>query len=454
MLFSRPMGIYKSYDIRAVWGRDWDAATARRIGVHLPALLGARRIAVGRDTRLSSPELFEALTSGITSAGCDVVDLGLCSTPMVYFATSFYGYDGSVMITASHNPPVYNGLKISRAGSVPVGYDTGLADLERLASATVQPSPAATPGRLTRQDPKPDYLPHVLRFSGPIAGLRAVADCSDGMAGVEIHEVARRAGFGLVAMYDTPDGTFPHHEPNPLEVKNLEDLRARVVAERADLGVCFDGDADRAVFVDDLGRPISPDLVTSILGRYFFRYAIPAAPAGSAVLYDVRSSRAVVEDIRALGGVPVMCKVGHSHAKKLLRETGGHFGGEFSGHYYFRDNYYCDSGMIAFLVVSTVLAREGKKLSRIVDEVRRYHGSGELNFLVEDKPAVLAKLKRRYGDGELSELDGIRIDYPTWWFNARVSNTEPYLRLVVEASGDGELRDRTAELTTLVTSAG
>jgi phosphomannomutase len=273
------------------------------------------------------------------------------------------------------------------------------------------------------------------------------------MAGTEIHDVARLTGANLLLMYDTPDGRFPHHEPNPLDERNLADLRSRVVQEHADLGVCFDGDADRAVFVDETGAPVSPDLITPILGRYFFRHAVPPAPAGSAVLYDVRSSRAVVEEIERLGGRPVMCKVGHSHAKKLLRETEGSFGGEFSGHYYFRDNYYCDSATIAFLVLLDVLAAEKTTLSALLREIRRYHGSGEINFIVEDKGAILERLRGRYADGRLTDLDGIRIDYPTWWFNVRPSNTEPYLRLVVEATTAAELAERTAELRTQITGA-
>jgi phosphomannomutase len=442
------MGIFKSYDIRAVWGKDWGRDTAYRIGFHLPRLLAARKMAVGRDARLSSTEILDAFCSGATDAGCDMADLGLCSTPMVYFATAFYGFDGSVMITASHNPPEYNGLKVSRAAAVPVGYETGLAELERMILEPTVPVPRR--GIRRSMDIRADYLTHVARFADGVQGIRAVADCSDGMAGAEIHDVARVTGASVIGMYDTPDGRFPHHEPNPLDERNLADLRARVVAERADLGVCFDGDADRAVFVDETGAPVSPDLVTPILARYFFLYARERAAQGSAVLYDVRSSRAVVEDILHLGGRPVMCRVGHSHAKKLLRETDGPFGGELSGHYYFRDNYFCDSGIIAFLVLLSVLAREKIPLSRIVGQVRRYHSSGEINFEVEDKAAAVARVRAAYPGGKLVDIDGIRLDFPTWWFNVRPSNTEPFLRLVVEASSAQELRLRTGELRALI----
>lgn len=446
------MGIFKAYDIRAVYGRDWGRDTAYRIGFHLPRLLGARRIAVGRDVRLSSPEILEAFCAGAADAGCETTDLGLCSTPMVYFSTAFYGFDGSVMITASHNPPEYNGMKVSRAAAVPVGWDTGLAELEQMIGKP--PVPVSPRGAVRSMDIRADYVRHVARFADGVQGIRTVADCSDGMAGAEIHDVARATGASIIGMYDTPDGRFPHHEPNPLDVRNLKDLQARVVAEHADLGVCFDGDADRAVFVDDTGSPVSPDLVTPILARYFFLYARERAAKGSAVLYDVRSSRAVAEDIQRLGGRPVMCRVGHSHAKKLLRETNGPCGGELSGHYYFRDNYYCDSGVIAFLVLLSVLAREQAPLSRIVEQVRRYHSSGEINFEVADKTAAMARILAAYPGGALIDLDGIRLDFPTWWLNVRPSNTEPYLRLVVEASSAEELRLRTHEITGLIGAQG
>jgi phosphomannomutase len=437
------MGIFKSYDIRAVYGAEWDRGTAYRIGCRLPGLLGARNMAVGRDARLSSPEILEAFEAGALDSGCDVTDLGECTTPAVYFATAFYGFDGSVMITASHNPPEYNGMKVSRAGAVPVGYDSGLAELERLIAR--ETPPAARRGVLATRDLRADYLRHVARFADGIRGIRAVADCSDGMAGLEIHDVARETGASVIAMNDRPDGRFPHHPPNPLEERNLDGLRERVIAERADLGVCFDGDADRAVFVDETATIVSPDLITPLLARYFFRHAATRAAAGTAVLYDVRSSRAVPEDIAALGGAPVMCKVGHSHAKKLLRETGGVLGGEYAGHYYFRDNYFCDSGMIAMLVILSLLGHERVPLSRLVP--RRYHSSGEINFRVEDREGTVRALRDAFPDGRLTDMDGVRVDYPTWWFNVRASNTEPYLRLIAEAATRAELDARVADLT-------
>ncbi len=437
------MGVFKSYDIRGVWNREWDAGLARRIGYHLPGLLQAQDILVGRDARESSPEVFEALSRGIREAGCDVTDLGPATTPSVYFATAFYGYGGSVMITASHNPPEYNGLKISRAQAVPVGYDSGLEELERRAGESVQP--AAARGRLKSLDIRADYLRHLEPYRAQVRGIRAVVDCSDGMASLYIHDLARGMEAELLTMYDQPDGRFPHHPPNPLVEANLKDLKARTVQERAQAGICFDGDADRVMFVDEQGRFVSPDLIIGLLGLAFFR---PGAPEhrGEVVSYDVRTSRGVVEYLRELGAQPVMCQVGHSFAKRLLRERNGLFGGELAGHYYFREHYFCDSGLMAALLVLGILSRERRPLSELIAGIRRYHGSGEINFRVEAPDRIIAGVREAYPEGELSELDGLRVDFPSWWFNLRKSNTEPLLRLVLEATTAQELARRTAEL--------
>lgn len=440
------MSVFKSYDIRGVWNREWDAGLARRIGRALPGLLGARDILVGRDARESSPEVFAALAGGIREAGCDVTDLGLATTPSVYFATAHYRYEGSVMITASHNPPEYSGLKISRGQAIPVGYGSGLEELERLAASPF-PAPAARSGRLKSMDIRADYLRHLEPYRRGIRGIKAVVDCSDGMASLYIHDLARGLPARIITMYDTPDGRFPHHPPNPLVEANLRDLKERTLREKADVGVCFDGDGDRVMFVDEQGRFVPPDLVIALLGLAFYRHRPNAGDyRGAVVSYDVRSSRSVVERLRELGAEPVMCQVGHSFAKKLLRERDGLFGGELAGHYYFREHFYCDSGLMAALLVLGILAREKRPLSELIAGIRRYHSSGEINFRVRDKDRIIEETRAAYRGGALSELDGIRVDYPTWWFNLRKSNTEPLLRLVVEASTPQELEQRTAEL--------
>ncbi|MFH1575029.1 MAG: phosphomannomutase/phosphoglucomutase, partial [Acidobacteriota bacterium] len=446
------MGVFKSYDIRGIYGKEWDGRSAYRIGFFLPRLLGAREIVVGRDARLSSEEIFARFTQGVREAGCAVADLGLCTTPTVYFATARYGLDGGVMITASHNPPEYNGLKISAAGAVPVGYGSGLERLEAMVAsdeAAEAPEHTTAPRGAVRQlDARADYLAHLARFSEGIRGVRAVVDCSDGMASVLVHDVIRDLDGRFVLMYDTPDGRFPHHPPNPLVEANLADLKRRTLQEKAHLGICFDGDADRVMFVDAAGRFISPDLIIALLGLHFFKHG-PEDHRGELVSYDVRTSRCVVEYIQSLGGKPAICRVGHSHAKKLLRETGGLYGGELAGHYYFRDNYFCDSGMIAALLVLSILSREGKSLEELIAGIRRYHSSGEINFRTQAKDRIIAALLQEYRampGARLTEIDGIRLDYPRWWFNLRKSNTEPFLRLVLEADAPEGLQGYADEL--------
>jgi phosphomannomutase len=440
------MSVFKSYDIRGIYNEEWDEETAYRIGFFLPTLLETDDILVGRDARASSGEVFDALSRGITTAGCNVTDIGLCTTPSVYFATAHFGFGGSVMITASHNPPKYNGLKVSRAQAVPVGYDTGLDRLERMIEGKIEP--AGKPGTVRKLDIRTEYLAHLARFGSGVRGIKAVVDCSDGMASVIIHDVVRELDAELILMYDSPDGTFPHHPPNPLIEANLADLKKRTLEERADLGICFDGDADRVIFVDERGRFISPDLIIGVLGLHFFRQS-GEDHKGEAVTYDVRSSRSVVELIEELGGRPEICKVGHSHAKRLLRETNGIFGGELAGHYYFRDNYFCDSGMISALLVLSVLSREGVPMSEIIERIKRYSFSGEMNFKTDAKDRIIEAIREEYAarpQAALTDIDGIRIDFPEWWFNLRKSNTEPYLRLVVEARTDSQLEERTGEL--------
>jgi phosphomannomutase len=440
------MGVFKSYDIRGIYNDEWDRKLAYRIGFFLPSLLESKKILVGKDARESSEEIFDALSRGMLDAGCDVTDIGLCSTPSVYFATAHFDYGGSVMITASHNPPQYNGLKISRAQAIPVGYDTGLNRLEQMVRQ--EPSPVSHPGKLDTLDIRRAYIAHLQPYIEEVQGIKAVIDCSDGMASVFIHEVMKKVKGEIITMYDRPDGTFPHHAPNPLIEANLADVKERTLAEKADLGICFDGDGDRVMFVDEAGRFVSPDLIIALLGLHFFRQS-GRDHSGEVVTYDVRTSRSVVEYVQALGGKPVICKVGHSHAKKLLRDRNGIYGGELAGHYYFRDNYFCDSGMISALLVLAILSKVKRSFSELIAEIVKYHYSGEINFKTEAKDRIIQAVQSEYASqpgAVLTDIDGIRLDFPDWWFNLRKSNTEPYLRLVVEAGSARALADRTAEL--------
>ena len=438
------MGIYKAYDIRGIYDEEWNRDEAYRIGLCLSALLEADEIAIGRDARTSSDEIFDALSTGIVESGCHVMDIGRCSTPSLYFATAFYAVGGSVMITASHNPPAYNGLKISGRNALPVGYDDGLNRLEKMVADN--PRPGDSRGKIRIQSIRADYLEHLKPFMEGIGDISAVIDCSDGMGSIFLNDVISRLPARLITMYDTPDGRFPHHDPNPLDEANLADLKRQVLADKTDLGICFDGDADRVMFVDEATRFVSPDLIIPVLGLSFGERLL-----GQSVTYDVRSSRSVVEYIEKLGGRPEICQVGHSYAKRMLRKTDGLFGGELAGHYYFKDNYFCDSGMIAALLVLKVLSHREESLSELIASISRYHSSGEINFQVEDKDGVIEKVKKEYSDGKLTDIDGIRLDYATWWFSLRKSNTEPFLRLVVEAQTERELSEKTAELTSKIT---
>jgi len=439
------MSFFKAYDMRGAFGTDFDLETVFRIGRWLPQVLGARRMLVGRDARLSSEAIRDALCRGLTASGCDVDDMGLATTPMVYFFTAQGGYDASVQITASHNPASHNGMKVSRAGAIPVGYDTGLSDVEaRVVSGTLPPV-AATAGTVRAVSYREAFVRWLRSYRADLSGLRLAVDCSDGMAGLVIRDVL---GEGPVYLNEVPDGHFPHHAPNPLEVENCAQLMERVKALGLDAGVIFDGDADRVMFVDETGAFIQPDYLIPVIAHTFLM-----REPGATVIYDIRTSRGVIEALHADGAKTVMGKVGHAFAKVLLRETGAVCGGELAGHYYFRDFFCCDSGELAALLVLGALAeakRRGVSFSGLVAPVRCYANSGEMNFRVADKDGAVAALLGALGPfgAPLAKatFDGVRIEFADWWFNVRKSNTEPYLRLVVEARDGTMLAARTALL--------
>lgn len=423
------MKAFKAYDIRGVYGRDFDSSLVRKIGFFLPQLLRAERVLVGRDDRASTPDIFDALCDGITAAGADVVAIGPCTTPTVYFATATLGFDAAVMITASHNPPEYNGLKVCKTGARPVDYATGLADLEQMIKADVVPSQQR--GNVSEVDIKGDYLDFLRQYLPDLSKLKIGVDCSNGMGALLIKDLL---GKKPKYIYDEIDGTFPNHPPNPLEEKNCAELKQLVKDNGLDLGLIFDGDADRVMFVDEQGRAVQPDLITGVLADYFL------AEEKGRVLHDIRTSKAVTERIIELGGEPHMWKVGHSFAKEKMRELGCIVGGELAGHYYFRDFFNCDSGILTALVVLSVAARlkgKGKPFSSCIDGLMRYANSGEINFRIEQKDEAIAALVKTFTDKEkpaaVYDFDGVRVEFTGWWFNVRPSNTEPYLRLLIEA---------------------
>jgi phosphomannomutase len=365
---------------------------------------------------------------------------------MVYWGTAKFGFDASVQITASHNPARYNGLKVSRTGALPVGYDTGLSELEKMLEKPV--SPVSTPGTVKSIDVKSAYIEYMKKFVTDLSGLSMAVDCSNGMASILVHELL---GEKPIYLFDTLDGTFPNHEPNPLEEKNVEPLKKAVLENRSDVGVIYDGDADRVMFVDEKGAFVPPDLIIGLMAHHFLK------DEKGNVLMDIRTSKSVAEYIEKLGGTPHMWKVGHAFAKLKMRELKAVFGGELAGHYYIRDFYNCDSGILASLIVLEVIAeakRGGRSFSELIEGIRSYANSGEINFRIEKKQEAMDTLKNRFMDAEKAtafyDFDGYRIEFPLWWFNVRPSNTEPYLRLVVEAKTEDLLNEKLAEIRTVL----
>ncbi|MEK7368340.1 MAG: phosphomannomutase/phosphoglucomutase, partial [Planctomycetota bacterium] len=370
----------------------------------------------------SSTPLAQALIEGITSAGVNVTDIGVVSTDVTYFAVAKYGYDGSVAVTASHNPAEYNGFKVCREHAMPVGLETGLAKIRDIA---MRP-PLATaerPGRVTKKDIMKEYKEHVHSFIRQIRAMRIVVDAGNGMAGKMVPIIFKGLPIEIIPLYFELDGSFPNHEANPLKLENLRHLQELVREEKAQLGVAFDGDADRVAFVDEKGEAIGSDIITALIAREFL-----GEDKGATVVYDLRSSWAVKEEIVRNGGVPCREKVGHAFIKATMRERNAVFGGELSGHYYFRDNFYADSGMIAFIEILNILGRKRVSMSNLVAPLKKYFSSGEINFTVEDKDAKIDELARSFSDGKVDRLDGVTVEYRDWWFNVRKSNTEPRLR--------------------------
>ncbi len=445
-------GIFKAYDVRGIYPEQIDETKARQIGQAYRRLLDGEApgdpVVVSRDMRSHSAPLAEALIDGLRTAGLDVLDIGLATTPMNYFAVGHLGAAGGVQVTASHNPARYNGLKFSLREARPVSGDHGIPLLEQQVESGELPV-AERRGELSRGEVFDDYRRHILFFlerPENARPLKVVVDAANGMGAV-YRPLLEQLGIELVPLYFELDGTFPNHEANPLKLENLRDLRREVKRQSADLGVSFDGDADRAAFVDERGEAVGSDLMTALVAGELLRKS-----PGSHVLYDLRSSRAVAEYITESGGVPVRERVGHSFMKATLRDKQGVFGGELAGHYYFRDNYNADCAVLAVVEVLNLLWRSGKPLSELVDPLERYAKSPEINFEVEDKQAKIAELAERYADGEIDYLDGITVSYPDWWFNVRPSNTEPFLRLVLEAATDDELASRREELEGLLGS--
>ena len=436
-------GIFKAYDVRGLYQTELDEAAAYKSGYFLPKLLNSKSVLIGQDARKSSPSLFQSLRAGVLDAGADVLDLGLSTTPYVYFATNHFKVDASVQITASHNPKQYNGFKISTTNALPVGIDTGLADLEKMVE-TQEVVKAEKQGECKKVDAKADYLKFLSGFMTDFSKLNVAFDASNGMSALFLKDMFKGANFNFLNC--EIDGSFPAHSPNPLEAEAREQLSSFVVKNNCDFGAIFDGDADRVAFVDEKGQFIQPDYIISLIGKYYQQKGVTGH-----VICDVRTSKSTLSLIDGLGFQSELWKVGHAFAKRKLREKNAVYGGELAGHYYFRDFGFCDSALVACLVVMNILAElkeKGIKLSDFMKTIVKYHNSGEVNFKCERKDEAIKAISEKYASGanQKFDFDGIRYDMGSWWFSVRQSNTEPLLRLIVEADNKEDFDKNFADL--------
>lgn len=443
--------IFKAYDIRGLYKKQFDEDAAWKIGYACAQFLrshlrgfergdeNAQSICVGRDMRTHSPSLANALIEGMRCTGTNVIDIGMIDTPQMYFAINHLGTCGGVQVTASHNPAEYNGFKISGIEAKPVGENTGLNDIKHIATSLLHTKGNPT-GNVKTVDLTEPYKKHVLQFlDKDIKPLKIAIDASNGMAGKMVPALFGDLPVELIMINETTDGVFKH-EPNPLVEENLAELKQLIIDNKADVGVCFDGDADRLLMVDETGRSIGCDLLTALMVPYFL-----SKESGGTVIYDLRSSWVVQEEIIKAGGTPRRERVGHSFMKKTLRDCHAIFGGELSGHFYYRDSFNTDSGMITFIHTLNILSRSDKKVSELLAPLRKYYNSGEMNFKVEDKEAMIKQLTQKYAEGKVDDLDGITVQFKDWWFNSRPSNTEPFLRLNIEAKTEELLNEKLAE---------
>lgn len=444
--------IFKAYDIRGLYPDQLDEEAAWKIG-HASAqflrsllhgydrgLAYAQALCVGRDMRTHSDRLAKALIEGMNAFGANVIDIGMIDTPQMYFAINHLGTCGGVQVTASHNPERYNGFKVSGQEAKPVGADTGLKDIEHIALA-LRHTAAAGHGSVEKQILTEDYKNHVLKFLFPnVKKLKVVIDASNGMGGKVVPEIFGDLPIDIIPLNFEHTGKFKH-EPNPLVEENLAELKETVKSKNAHCGFCFDGDADRLMMVDEQGRTVGCDLITALMVPYFLK-----KEPGTTIIYDLRSSWVVREEILKHEGNPRRERVGHAFMKKTLRNAHGVFGGELSGHFYYRDNYYADSGMITLVHILNILTAAETPLSELIKPLRRYWQSGEINFEVEDKQAAMKMLRQKYSQGRIDDLDGVTVQFKDWWFNCRPSNTEPLLRLNVEAKTGELLESRLEEL--------
>ena len=439
------MSIFKAYDIRGTYPDQIDLETSKRIGAALAKFLGAESLVVGRDMRTMAPEVQDAVIDGILGQGCDVLDIGLSSTPMAYYAMGSLPCDGGLVVTASHNPKQYIGFKMCRQGARPLSGESGIREIQELVESG-EPEVVSRYGTRDQVHVKDAFVDHIASFAKDIEPMTIVCDYANAMGAHEAPAIFDKfPQLEVIPLYQDLDGSFPNHEANPLHEPNLDDLRAAVKKHGAALGVAFDGDADRCAFVDEEGRTVLADLITVILAR-----GMLARHPGKGIIYDLRSSKVLPEEIARLGGRPVRERVGHSFMKETMRREDCIGGGELSGHFYFAENYFTDCGVLACILVLEQISREGLTLKQAADPLRKYFGTGEVNFRIEDKEAKMNEVVAAFPEGKVDHLDGVTVTCADWWVNVRPSNTEPYLRMCLEANTDQLLTDKKAALLTIL----
>jgi len=442
------MSIYKAYDVRGIYPEELNEDIAYKIGRAFVSITKSKTVAIGYDARLSAQALFDALAKGITEQGADVVNIGMCSTDMIYFATAFYKFDGGIMITASHNPKEYNGMKFCKKDAVPISGETGVYKMENLVKKNVFPK-VEKKGKITKKDVFDDYIKKCLSFIDvkKIKPFKIVVDAGNGVAGLLIDKLEKHLPCKFVKLYFKPDGNFPNHLPSPIEEKNLKDLKDKIKEEKADLGIAFDGDADRVFLIDENNEMVTGTVMTALITK-----SILQKNPGSKILYNIVCGWIVPETIEKFKGKGIITPVGHSIIKDLMRKHDAIFAGEHSGHYYFRDNYYADSGLIGSLIVLELISKEDKPFSDVLKEFRKYYAIPETNFKVEDKEAKIKEIKQIFKGEKMLDFDGIRVDLDDFWFNVRPSNTEPLLRLNLEAKSKEIMEKRRDEVLEIIKS--
>jgi len=438
--------IFKAYDIRGIYPKQINSQLYKAIGTATGNVLSAKTGVVGRDMRNSSPELAQALIEGLREAGVDVTDIGLVSTDSLYFAVGKYNFDCGAIVTASHNPPEYNGIKACKLNAEPLSSEKELAEIKDLVKED-QFKPANKPGSLVRKDIIGNFIDHVLSFVdvSSIKPFKIVVDAGNGMGGLIVPRLFDRLSCQLIPMYFKLDGSFPNHPASPIEPENIADLRRRVIEEKADFGAAFDGDADRMFLVDENARPLGGDMVTALVAK-----SILEKNPGAKIIYNLICSKAVPETIARAGGTPIRTRVGHAFIKALMKEHDAIFGGEHSGHFYFKDNWFADSGLIAFIVCLELLSKSNTRLSELVASFDTFYRSGEINSKVENIPAKLDELIEAFPKANTDKLDGVTFDLGNFWFNVRPSNTEPLLRLNLEADSKELLQQATKNVLEII----